>query len=179
MDVTSSWGVDCHWGEKVLYFCFADEVSPEGMIEEPVEIIPAIKEWEDRTLTFSPSPYMCGPNCLALLCYALKKPAAPERIAEIAGTDSDSGTSMLRLAEAAQSLGLKAKGVRIDKARLRDIKGPLIIHVDVPPKHFHYLVYERSNDDGTCTVIDPPEVRHVSQERLAEWFTGYALAVSN
>jgi ABC-type bacteriocin/lantibiotic exporter with double-glycine peptidase domain len=80
---------------------------------------------------------MCGPECLARVCehYGIK--TTPKEIARLAGTTAE-GTTMLGLAQAAETKGLQAKGMLLGWQELRDLPKPSILWT--PARH--YLVLE-------------------------------------
>ncbi|MEN8799943.1 MAG: ABC transporter transmembrane domain-containing protein, partial [Flavobacteriaceae bacterium] len=82
----------------------------------------------------------CGPACLASVArhFRLKVPIA--RIRQMAGTDGQ-GTSLLGLVEAAEKIGLSAKGVQSNKEYLTKLPLPAIAHISLQTTHsFHYVV---------------------------------------
>ena len=59
----------------------------------------------------------CGPDALSAALAEFKIQAPPGKIAELAGTDA-SGTTMLGLKQAAETLGAKATGLRLSQKEL-------------------------------------------------------------
>ena len=59
----------------------------------------------------------CGPEALSAALAERQVSVAPEKIAELAGTDA-TGTTMLGLKRAAEALGVKAQGMRLSQAEL-------------------------------------------------------------
>jgi len=95
----------------------------------------------------------CGAACLAsvLSFYGLKFPIS--RIRQYASTDKK-GTNVLGMVEAAEKLGLTAKGVKGDFDSLFKIPKPAIAHVIVKQSLQHYVViYETSKKH--ITIMDP------------------------
>lgn len=97
----------------------------------------------------------CGAACLASVAkyYRLNVPVA--RIRQKAGTDSK-GTNILGLIEAAQSLGLDAKGVKGPYESLFKIPKPAIAHVIVKEVLHHYVVIYRIKK-RYIEVMDPAD----------------------
>ena len=81
----------------------------------------------------------CGAACLASVCahYELRFPVS--RIRQYAFTDQK-GTNVLGLIEAANKLGLSAKGVRAQFDALYTIPKPTIAHVLVNHKQLQHFV---------------------------------------
>ncbi|MEK7856479.1 MAG: cysteine peptidase family C39 domain-containing protein [Acidobacteriota bacterium] len=64
-----------------------------------------------------PGKNTCGPDALSAALAEFKVEASPKKIAELAGTDSQ-GTTMLGLKQAAESLGMKAVGLRLSQKEM-------------------------------------------------------------
>lgn len=99
----------------------------------------------------------CGAACLASVCayYGLLFPVA--RIRQYAFTDRK-GTNVLGLIEAANKLGLSAKGVRAQFEALKMIPKPTIAHVIVKEELQHYVVIYKVTDKHV-TYMDPGDGR--------------------
>lgn len=84
----------------------------------------------------------CGAACLASVCayYGLQFPIA--RIRQYAFTDQK-GTNVLGLIEAANKLGLSAKGVRAKFEALYIVPKPVIAHVIVHNQLQHFVVIDK------------------------------------
>lgn len=99
----------------------------------------------------------CGAACLASVAahYRLLLPVA--RIRQFASTDQK-GTNVLGLIEAAQKMGLQAKGVKGTFESLSKIPVPAIAHVVVKNQLHHYVVvYEVTKK--YVVVMDPADGR--------------------
>ena len=99
----------------------------------------------------------CGAACLASVCayYGLQFPVA--RIRQYAFTDQK-GTNVLGLIEAANRLGLSAKGVRGRFEALNIVPKPTIAHVIVHEHLQHFVVIYKVKK-GTVTYMDPGDGR--------------------
>ena len=99
----------------------------------------------------------CGAACLASVCahYGLRFPVA--RIRQYAFTDQK-GTNVLGLIEAANRLGLSAKGVRARFEALNMVPKPIIAHVIVHEHLQHFVVIYKVGK-GTVTYMDPGDGR--------------------
>ncbi len=98
---------------------------------------------------FQTAPNTCGPAALLSICefYGIK--TTEQEIATLAGT-TPTGTSLHGLAQAADSLGLKATGMELSLEELKGAKTPLIAHLN--GGHFVVVV---SVHKGQLTIIDP------------------------
>ncbi len=99
----------------------------------------------------------CGVACLAsvLAFYELGVPLA--QIRKHTGTDKN-GTTLLGLLQAAQKLGLDAKGIRCDWASLHKIPKPAIVHISFEKTADHYVVVYKVKRD-TIVIMDPADGR--------------------
>ena len=171
---SDSWGVKFYIDQNQIYI----HAMPESVTHsDRVKIICAQPLPVHKNLRFSRTPYMCGPNCLALMAYALGNPVTVEHVARLAGTDDVNGTSLWGLCQAARQLGLKAAGVNLPLEKyIREYKSPIIIHTEEKGKG-HYVILHCYNLDRTFTVIDPPETRIYSETELRHLYDGKALFV--
>ncbi len=114
----------------------------------------------------------CGAACLASITshYKLEIPIA--RIRQFAGTDKK-GTNVLGLIEAAQKLGLEAKGVRGDFDSLFKIPKPAIAHIIVKERLQHYVVIYKV-DKKFITIMDPGtgKIHKKTHEEFKKEWTG-------
>lgn len=114
----------------------------------------------------------CGAAALASACayHGLKIPIA--RIRQYAFTDKK-GTNVLGLVEAAENLGLSAKGVRALPEALKMIPLPAIAHVTVKEILHHFVViYKVTNK--SIEYMDPADgnMHHTSHEDFQRIWTG-------
>lgn len=114
----------------------------------------------------------CGAACLASVAayYQLLMPVA--RIRQLASTDQK-GTNVLGLIEAAQKMGLQAKGVKGKPESLAQIPKPAIAHVVVKGTLHHYVVvYEATTKH--VTLMEPADGRlhKRSLEQFRQEWTG-------
>lgn len=100
----------------------------------------------------------CGAACLASVCahYGLHFPVS--RIRQYAFTDQK-GTNVLGLIEAANKLGLSAKGVRAQFDALHMIPKPTIAHVLVNNKQLQHFVVIYKVTKTHITYMDPADGR--------------------
>lgn len=170
-----TWDVKFILKSHSVYVCLPSEIPPPSFPSIDAEVICAEPLPEIRSIRFSGNSQMCGPNCLALLSYALGNPVSVQRVADLAGTSSETGTSMSGLAKAARSLGFQARGKRMSLDAYKKIDSPVIIHVN--GGYDHYLVLQGFNPDGTFSVIDGPKTRILSENELKKQYSGHALFV--
>lgn len=99
----------------------------------------------------------CGAACLASICahYGLQFPVA--RIRQYAFTDQK-GTNVLGLIEAANKLGLSAKGVKARFEALKIVPKPTIAHVIVNQQLQHFIVIYKVGKEH-ITYMDPADGR--------------------
>lgn len=114
----------------------------------------------------------CGAACLASVCayYGLQFPVA--RIRQYAFTDQK-GTNVLGLIEAANKLGLSAKGVRAQFDALKMVPKPVIAHVIMQERLQHYVVVYKVQKSHV-TYMDPGDGRmhKVTNEAFKKIWTG-------
>jgi len=119
----------------------------------------------------------CGAACLASIAahYGLNFPIA--RIRQYAFTDKK-GTNVLGMIEAANKLGLDAKGVKGPFECLQNIPLPAVAHVIVKETLHHFVViYKVTND--YILVMDPGEgklIKKSNEEFKKEW-TGVLILI--
>ncbi|MEL5895687.1 peptidase domain-containing ABC transporter [Bacteroides sp. GD17] len=114
----------------------------------------------------------CGAACLASVCayYGLQFPVA--RIRQYAFTDQK-GTNVLGLIEAANKLGLSAKGVRAQFEALKIVPKPTIAHVIVHGQLQHFVVVYKVEKEY-ITYMDPGDGRmhKVTNAEFEKMWTG-------
>lgn len=97
----------------------------------------------------------CGAACLASVAahYGLKVPVA--RIRHLASTD-DTGTNILGMVEAADALGLIAKGVKTNPEHLTNVPLPAVACIKKPNGDNHFIVLDKVGD-SFFTIMDPAD----------------------
>jgi ATP-binding cassette, subfamily C, bacteriocin exporter len=99
----------------------------------------------------------CGAACLASIALFYKLNLPVSRIRQYAGTDKR-GTNVTGLIEAAELLGLQAKGVKGTFDSLSKIPKPAIAHVIIGDKLHHYVVIYKVSKNS-ITILDPADGR--------------------
>lgn len=107
----------------------------------------------------------CGAACLASVCahYGLQFPVA--RIRQYAFTDQK-GTNVLGMIEAANRLGLSAKGVRAQFEALSIVPKPTIAHVIVHEHLQHFIVLYKVEKEH-ITYMTPVTVKCIRLRMLS------------
>ncbi len=105
----------------------------------------------------------CGAACLASVCayHGLRFPVS--RIRQYAFTDKK-GTNVLGLVQAANKLGLSAKGVRAISEALDVVPKPTIAHVIIKEQLQHYVVIYKVTKTHV-TYMDPGDGRMHEKKR--------------
>lgn len=116
----------------------------------------------------------CGAACLSSVCayHGLYIPLA--RVRQYAFTNRK-GTNVLGLIEAANRLGLSAKGVRAEADALLIVPKPTIAHVIINEKLHHYVVIYKTNTSKKYLVyMDPADgnMHKISFEEFKKMWTG-------
>ncbi|MFT4016358.1 MAG: peptidase domain-containing ABC transporter [Agriterribacter sp.] len=119
----------------------------------------------------------CGAACLASIAahYKLRLPVS--RIRQYAGTDKR-GTNVLGLIEAAEKLGLQAKGAKGPFESLFKIPLPAIAHLVLKNQLHHYVVIYKATKKHIC-FMDPADGRLQRQthEAFKETWSGVIILV--
>ncbi len=122
---------------------------------------------------------MCGPDGLVLAAALAGIQLSQEQVLAHCPITSE-GVSMLDLKKAAQVLGLKAEGCRLDWASLQKLEDPALLFVN--GHHFFVAVpnrFGKNGDENSVLILDPPHtVRHYSHHQLEMSWRGEALVVS-
>ena len=117
----------------------------------------------------------CGAACLTMICryYGLK--ISINRLREMANVSRD-GATLYSLAEAAESLGFRTRGLRGDFAALAAAPLPAVAHWE----GYHYIVvYRVDQRRGTVTVADPAlGQRRLSKDEFLRGWTGTLLLLT-
>ena len=122
----------------------------------------------------------CGPACLASVAYHFGLRVSIARIRQMAHTDAQ-GTSMLGLVEAAEKIGLSAKGVQCQKEYLSKLPLPVIAHITLPSSSaFHYVVLYKTRKDKV-RLMDPAygRIRTSSVKEFTTRWTGMVVLLAD
>lgn len=90
----------------------------------------------------------CGVACLAMILKHYKTEVPINKLREMSGTDT-SGTSALGLKKCIESFNFTCKAIQADTSifREKDLPLPLIAHVVVDKKYFHYVIIHKIEGD--------------------------------
>ena len=120
----------------------------------------------------------CGAACLASVAahYGLQMPIS--KIRQYASTDKK-GTNILGMIEAAEKLGLSAKGVKGEFESLFKIPTPTIAHVVVKEVLHHFVVIYNTTDKY-IEVMDPMDgkLHKIPHEEFKEQWTGVLVLIT-
>src|SRR5215211_1796324 len=95
----------------------------------------------------------CGAAALAMIALHHRIPVGLQRMRDLAGTDR-SGTNLLGLVQAAETLGFSAKGVKGPYEALAQVPLPAVAHVLDEQGSGHFVVLYRVTKRGVV-VADP------------------------
>ena len=108
----------------------------------------------------------CGLACLSMLCKYYGGNISQEKLVNISGT-SVSGTTLLGLYQAANTLGLKAQGFEADIDNLKQLSHPAILHFTLSDGLEHYVVCF-AYQNGVFLIGDPAkEVIEMSEQEVS------------
>lgn len=112
----------------------------------------------------------CGAACLAMVVRYWGGGASLQEIRAKVGSARD-GVDALTLLRAAEELGLRGRGLRLEPEDLRHLPGGAILHWEF----HHFVVFERVTRRGVV-IVDPGHGRRVvPHARFRKSFTGVAL----
>lgn len=107
----------------------------------------------------------CGPTCLRIIAKHYGKLISLPEIRNISETTRE-GSSLLKLSEAADEMGFKTIGAKLDFNKLKNAPLPLIVHYD---KNHFVVVYRIKND--VVYLSDPAYglIKLSKEEFIARW----------
>ncbi len=111
----------------------------------------------------------CGPTCLRMICKHYGKRVGLETLRHEAQYGKD-GVSMLGMAEAAEKVGMRTKGVKISlKQLITDAPMPAVLHWD----QYHFVVLVKIIRDKKFVVADPAKgvVSLSKEEFIKHWIS--------
>lgn len=113
----------------------------------------------------------CGPTCLRIIAKHYGKLISLQDIRDLSET-TRIGSNLLKLSDAAEALGFKTIGVKIDYQKLEEAPLPLIVHFN--KTHF-VVVYKIKKD--IVYVSDPAYglLTYTKKEFIAHWIGENAL----
>lgn len=107
----------------------------------------------------------CGPTCLRIIAKYYGKLITLQEIRDLSET-TRVGSNLLKLSDAAESIGFKSLGVKFDFDKLREAPLPLIVHWN---KNHFVVVYKIKNDK--IYISDPSYglITYNKEEFIAGW----------
>lgn len=107
----------------------------------------------------------CGPTCLRIIAKHYGKLISLQEIRELSET-TRVGSNLLKLSEAAEAIGFKSLGVKIDYNKLKEAPLPLIVHWN--KRHF-VVVYKIYKDE--IFISDPAYglISYSKEEFISRW----------
>lgn len=107
----------------------------------------------------------CGPSCLKIIAKHYKKTIRLEQLRELSET-TRSGSSLLGLSEAAEGLGFKSLGIKVNLDKLSEAPLPCILHWN---KNHYVVLYKVKK--SIFYVSDPAHglLKYTKDEFLKHW----------
>jgi ABC-type bacteriocin transporter len=112
----------------------------------------------------------CGAACLCSVAAHHKLNLPVSRVRQLAGTDKQ-GTNVLGLIEAAEKMGMQARGARGNEESLVQIPLPAIVHLVIREQLHHFVVLYKVNA-GSVFYMDPAEgkmIRRCREDFMQDW----------
>lgn len=121
----------------------------------------------------------CGAAALACVAMHYGLPIRLQQMRDLTGTDKI-GTNLWELAQAAERLGFKAKGVQGAFEHLSGIELPAIAHVRSDEGYGHFVVVHAVKRNGAVVVANPAHqsVETLSREAFCGCWSGYLLLLA-
>ncbi len=107
----------------------------------------------------------CGPTCLRIVAKHYGKLISLQEIRGISETTRE-GSSLLKLSEAAEAMGFRTIGAKLNFEKLKNAPLPLIVHYDKN----HFVVVYRIRKD-VVFISDPAYglIQYTKQEFISRW----------
>ncbi len=107
----------------------------------------------------------CGPTCLRIIAKYYGKLISLQEIREISETTRE-GSSLLKLSEAAEAMGFKTIGAKLNFQKLRNAPMPLIVHWNKQ----HFVVVYRIKKNRVY-ISDPAYglIQYAKEEFISRW----------
>ncbi|EWH12768.1 ABC-type multidrug transport system, ATPase and permease components [Cellulophaga geojensis KL-A] len=107
----------------------------------------------------------CGPTCLRIVAKHYGKLISLEKVREFSETTRE-GSSLLKLSDAAEAIGFKTIGIKVDYNKLKEAPLPLIVHWN---KNHFAVVYKIKNNE--VYVSDPAYglIKYSIPEFIKHW----------
>jgi len=112
----------------------------------------------------------CGAACLAMITAYYGVPVGVARLRDLANTDQE-GASLWSVAQAAESVGFRARGLRLSYDALKHISAPAIIHWE----GFHYIVLYEAGEKHVIVGDPAIGIRKLGLDEFRRGWSGRAL----
>lgn len=144
-------------------FFRVQRILPSGQILSPYSPITAISQVEpvDTQLAQKVPLPMCGPLSFQFVCEKFNIKTELDELLKLTGYKEDIGTSMKGLYDAALKKGLNPEGVLMRSKRLKDLRLPVIAHIDrnhfvvvtaISKREVH--IFDPASDEVTLPIDD-------------------------
>lgn len=121
----------------------------------------------------------CGVACLAMILKHYKTEVPINKLRELSGTDT-SGTSALGLKKCIEGFNFTCKAIQADNSifKEKDLPLPLIAHIVIDKKYFHYVIVYKIEGD-VLHIADPGKgFAKQTVEGFEKQWTGVLLLIS-
>ncbi|MDO5969791.1 peptidase domain-containing ABC transporter [Flavivirga aquimarina] len=107
----------------------------------------------------------CGPTCLRIIAKHYGKLISLQQVRELSET-TRIGSNLLKLSEAAEAIGFKSLGIKIDYDKLKETPLPILIHWN---KNHFVVVYKIKND--IIYISDPSYglITYTKEDFIKRW----------
>ncbi|MET2983636.1 peptidase domain-containing ABC transporter [Aureibaculum conchae] len=107
----------------------------------------------------------CGPTCLRIVAKHYGKLITLQEIRDMSETTRE-GSNLMKLSDAAEAIGFKTIGVKIDYQKLTEAPLPLVVHFN---KNHFVVVYKIKND--VVSISDPAYglITYTKDEFIQRW----------
>jgi uncharacterized protein len=150
-------------------------VKPEEAVSvENSTISEPLAKIDTTGIIMQSTSYNCGPAALATVLNNLGINATEQELASLAGTDKF-GTTMYGLVQAAQSKGLKARGMRLSQDKLK--KNDIVV-LNIGGVTHYSIVKEVTNE--SVKLMDPSLGNiKMSKEEFNKFYSGNAIVITD
>ncbi|MCZ4222596.1 peptidase domain-containing ABC transporter [Pedobacter rhodius] len=114
-----------------------------------------------------PDQMDCGPTCLRMIAKYYGKNFGLQKIRDLSGINRE-GVSLLGISDAAEKIGIRTSGARIDIKKLQACELPVIVHWD----QNHFVILYKI-DKGNFFLADPAKdlIIYSKSEFLKNWLS--------
>ena len=121
----------------------------------------------------------CGPTCLRIVAKYYGKLISLQDIRDLSET-TRAGSNLLKLSDAAEAIGFKSLGVKLDFNKLKEAPLPLIVHWNknhfvvvykIKKSHSAYAISPKGREDYTIYISDPSYglITYTKDEFIPRW----------